>query len=117
MSFHPAYLAVVILALAGCAAAPAIAPVPGPVAQPRQAILYRDTVTVQFSDGALCVAPRPGRAAQWSGTLAGCAHPLPFSVALPAGRPAPRRVLVQLGDGGTAVLTLQAARYGLAPGV
>jgi hypothetical protein len=105
-----------LLALAACGAPkPAAAPATGEAA-PRQAILYRDTVTVQFSDGTLCVAPRPAGARGWSGRLAGCPHLLPYEVALPAGAPAPRRVLVQLADGGTAVLSLPQTRFGLPGG-
>jgi hypothetical protein len=86
-------------------------------AEPARAILYRDTVTVEFTDGALCVAPRPGRAARWQGVLAGCPHLRPYTVDLPAGPMAPRRVLVRLEGGGLAVLDLGAAQFGLRPGV
>jgi len=105
------------LLLAGCAAPglapPAAAPIERAGAAPRQAILYRDTVTVQFSDGALCVAPRPSGARAWSGQLAGCAHLAPYQVTLPPGPQVPRRVLVRLSGGGTAVLTLQEAQFGV----
>lgn len=104
-----------LLALAACAA-PQSADTPATptgAAEPRQAILYRNTVTVQFSDGTLCVAPRPGGARGWSGQLAGCPHLLPYEVTLPTGPMAPRRVLVQLASGGTAVLTLPQNSFGL----
>ncbi|WP_157937617.1 hypothetical protein [Oceaniglobus roseus] len=130
MRDHPADLAAVrrlgllllCAALAGCGAAPRSAPVPasatgGGGAAPRQAILYRDTVTVQFSDASLCVAIRPGAARQWSGTLQGCPHLLPYRVELPAGRLAPRRVLVRTEGGGTTVLSLENAAFGLPGGV
>lgn len=105
--------AVGLALLAGCGA-PVDAPAPVPrAAEPGRAILYRDTVTVEFSDGALCVAPRPTGARTWQGQLAGCPHALPFSVTLPQGPLAPRRVLVRLPEGGTSVITLQSARFGL----
>jgi|AntAceMinimDraft_5_1070358.scaffolds.fasta_scaffold166885_2 hypothetical protein len=122
MSGHSADLAVVrgfvalgVLLVAGCGApsAPETAAGASRATEPRTAILYRDTVTVQFSDGALCVAPRPSGARAWSGQLAGCPHLLPYEVTLPPGAQAPRRVLVGLADGGTAVLSLPQTRFGL----
>ncbi|KKK64811.1 hypothetical protein LCGC14_2980440 [marine sediment metagenome] len=96
---------VALLLLAGCAGAlpPASAPV-GRGAVPAQVILYRDTATVRFSDGALCTAVRPGRALRWSGTLGGCPHAWPYEVARPAPRAAPRQPLTP-GSGGDVVLT------------
>lgn len=105
--------------LAGCSTgggAP-VAQVSGAKAGPVGAILYRDTVTVHFSDGAMCAAPRPGTARMWAGTLAGCPHLLPYTVTLPAGRMAARRVLVKLPEGGMVVLALPSTRFGLNPPV
>ena len=117
-----ACLAVLCMALAGCATPPrpGLAGVTPDVAargMPQSAILYRDTVTVQFSDASLCVALRPGSAQRWSGTLAGCPHLLPYSVVLPDGTGSARRVLVRTDAGGTAVLTLRDAAFGLPGGV
>ncbi|WP_108483064.1 hypothetical protein [Oceaniglobus ichthyenteri] len=99
-----------LVLLAGCAAAP-MAPPTAP--EPRQAIMYRNTVTVQFSDGALCVAKRPGTARAWDGTLAGCPHLLPYRVTLPGGGLAPRQVLVRLPGGGVRVIAVGDAAFGL----
>ncbi|WP_145953427.1 hypothetical protein [Oceaniglobus indicus] len=86
-------------------------------AEPRTAILYRDTVTVGFSDGALCVALRPGRARAWSGVLQGCPHGRDYRVEMPAGGDAPRRVLVRTESGATAVIAIGETAFGLRPGV
>jgi len=105
-----------LLALAGCGApgVPGGTVVPGAQSPlPRQAILYRDTVTVQFFDGALCVARRPTGARTWAGQLAGCPHMLSYEVMLPPGPQAPRRVLVQMVGGGVAVLSLPQTRFAL----
>lgn len=44
-------------------------------ATPERAILYNYSVNVLASDGALCVANRPGRADEWQGVVKGCEHP------------------------------------------
>lgn len=66
----------ILAALAGCST---VAPLPQPP-EPSRVILYRDTVTVEMRDGALCTGVRRGAARGWSGTLGGCPHPLPFRV-------------------------------------
>ncbi len=103
------------LALTGCSTGMVNAPVATPPAgaAPQKAILYRDTVTVQFSDGALCVAPRPGAARSWSGRLSGCPHLLAYDVTLPPGPLAPRRVLVRLEGGGVRVIEVETVAFGL----
>ena len=76
-----------------------------PQARVDRVILYRETLTVLMSDGALCVSDRPGRATAWSGRLEGCPHPLAVEVrALPAG---PREVLAPGRAPGS---TLESAR-------
>lgn len=86
--------AAAFLLLAACAAPV----VEGPV-RVEQVILYRETVTVEMSDGTLCASDRPGRAPGWAGTLQGCPHALPVRVnALPD---RPREVL---GRGGARVI-------------
>jgi hypothetical protein len=78
------------LVLAACGA-----PLQESPARVEQVILYRETVTVQMSDGTLCVSDRPGRAPYWTGTLQGCPHALPVRVnALPD---RPRAVLSRGG--------------------
>ncbi|NCO21854.1 MAG: hypothetical protein GW905_07600 [Rhodobacterales bacterium] len=106
---------IALVALVGCAGPEgAVAPpIPTGGATPRQAILYRDTVTVQFSDGTLCVALRPATARIWGGQLAGCPHMATYQVTLPPGPQAARRILVRLDGGGTAVLRLDDAAFGL----
>lgn len=55
-------------------------------------MLYRDTVTVEMSDGTLCAGVREGRAGPWSTVLSGCPNRWPVSVLRPA--IAPRMPLV-----------------------
>lgn len=78
------------LLLMGCAANPvAVAPMPTRV------ILYQDTVTLEMSDGKLCVGARRGGVNRWSGILGGCPYPMPFQVTRATAKA--RQVLVQ-GD-------------------
>ncbi len=88
----------VLVLMTGCAAAPGVA---FRDAAPEAAILYRDTVTVTFTDGTLCARPRTAGAGGWSGRLAGCPHPWDVAVLSPAG--APREVLTR-GAGADAVV-------------
>ncbi|EKE43943.1 hypothetical protein OCGS_1924 [Oceaniovalibus guishaninsula JLT2003] len=74
---------ILLITLAGCASTTAIAP---REAVPARVTLYRDTVTVEASDGALCTAVRPAGAGGWTGVLAGCPHPWPVAVLRPANR-------------------------------
>ena len=78
--------AAILLLLAGCGAAPQVT-APGGGAAPRSVTLFRDTVTVEMNDGALCTGPRRGRAGPWSTTLGGCPHPWPVDVLRPTTRP------------------------------
>ncbi|SFP16478.1 hypothetical protein [Tranquillimonas alkanivorans] len=88
-----------ILALAGCAAA---APERRP--QVGEAILYRDTLTVEMRDGTLCVAPRPPSGA-WEGRLIGCPYTWPV-VVRPQGQ-GPRSLLAPAAPGAPAAVGLQ----------
>lgn len=82
-------------------------------AEPHQAILYRNTITVEFTDGALCVAKRPGAAQTWAGQLAGCSYTLPYRALLPGAALAPRQVLVRLTTGQRVVLLVGETQFGL----
>ena len=64
------------LALAACLAPPPKAERPATVVR---VILYSDTLTVEMSDGSLCVSQRP-RSGPWQNTAAGCPHSLPVAV-------------------------------------
>ena len=78
--------AVLFLLLAGCAVSePAATRLAAP--EPRAVTLFRDTVTVQFTDGALCTLPREARSGGWSGALLGCPHRWPVEVRQPTARP------------------------------
>ncbi len=82
-----------VLLLSGCAA---LARAPDP--RPALVILYRDTLTVQMSDGALCIGLRPQGPQRWSGVLQGCATPLGFAVLAEPHRA--REVLAPAGGAG-----------------
>lgn len=87
------------LALAGCTMQDA-----PPVVTPTAAVLYRDTVTVQTSDGALCTGPRNRPGNTWSGTLGGCPHAWPYQVIRNTTRP---RLPLAAGSDGTSGVTLE----------
>ncbi|RVT85676.1 hypothetical protein DXV76_07955 [Rhodobacteraceae bacterium CCMM004] len=91
----------IVLALAGCVAQPPVPRAPAAAAEPRAVTLYRDAVTARFSDGSLCVAVRPGRAADWTARLAGCPHL--WTVAVRGADRTARRPLAP--GGGRVVLT------------
>lgn len=77
-----------LAALAGCTESARFETVrPAAVARPVAVVLYRDTVTVRFADGALCAMPRAARSGAWSGRLAGCPHPWPAEVLRPIDLP------------------------------
>ncbi|WOI55794.1 hypothetical protein [Palleronia sp. LCG004] len=78
-------LVAIPLLLAGCAEGPGLA-TPGDPA-PRAVTLYRDTVTVEMRDGALCTGVRPAGQGPWRTTLRGCPHTWPVSVLRPTERP------------------------------
>lgn len=82
----------VVLVLGGCAAV-----VTRPAPRPVDVILYQDTLTVEMTDGSLCVGKRPVGRADWSGVLTGCETPLTFSVKRSALRP---RVVLREAEGG-----------------
>lgn len=88
-----------ILVLAGCTMQDA-----PPAVTPAAAVLYRDTVTVQTSDGALCTGPRNRPGNTWSGTLQGCPHTWPYRVIRNTPRP---RLPLAPGTGGTSGVTLE----------
>lgn len=92
-----AYLALILTVLMGCALPPS------PVgraekARVRAVYLYQHSLNVEMSDGQLCTAQKPaGATLGWSGTLAGCAHPLAFRVTLAQKVNPLRMVLEEVG--------------------
>lgn len=88
-----------ILVLAGCTMQDA-----PPEVTPTTAVLYRDTITVQTSDGALCTGPRNRSGNTWSGRLEGCPHTWPYQVIHNTPRP---RLPLTPGTGGTSGVTLE----------
>lgn len=79
--------ALLVLPLLAACTAGGVAPAPrGGPAEPRQAVLYENTLTVVMSDRSLCAGPRGRQGRTWSGTLAGCPHLWPYAAALPPGR-------------------------------
>lgn len=66
--------------LAGCAVGESPETPAGAPSRPVSVVLYRDTVTVRFGDGALCVMPREASSGAWSGRLAGCPYLWPAEV-------------------------------------
>lgn len=82
-------------------------------AAPAGAILYRDTITVHYADGALCAASRPGGAREWQGRLAGCPYTRPYQARLPQA-PQPPRVVLAPAPAAQAVIALSGGRaFGL----
>jgi hypothetical protein len=84
--------------LAACSAAAPGAGTRG--VEPLRAILYEETLTVEMSDGSLCVGLRGGQGRSFSGRLQGCPHPWPFAATLPPSRTA--RLVLGRGTGGPA---------------
>ena len=85
-------------------------------AAPSGAILYRDTITVHYADGALCAASRPGGAREWQGRLAGCPYTQPYRARLPQA-PQPPRVVLAPAPVGQAVIALSGGgAFGLPAG-
>ena len=103
------FLAMGVL-LAGCAGMPNAAP---DTARPDRVTLYRDTLTVTTSDGALCTAVRQGRGGPWQGVLMGCVHAWPVTVRQPSA--VARQVLVRDNAAPWVIISSGGTPIGFAP--
>ncbi|SFG16174.1 hypothetical protein SAMN04488020_101359 [Palleronia marisminoris] len=102
--------ALLLLPLLAACAAPVVAD--RPIA-PREVTLYRDTVTAQMTDGALCTSVRGASSGPWSGAFRGCPHTWPVEVRRPTTRP--RLPLAPVAQDPWVVLTAPNGAQGFGP--